>query len=82
MSHNNNYLRSTARDAMRESMVVAGHSAVVHWVTHAIVRLIVAHAALIVLQTVRLRDKPWNGGQLHSTSHPPNLHRDRDNNPK
>lgn len=62
---------------MGEGMVVAGHGAVVHWVSQSIVGLIVAHAALIILQTVRLWDKPWNGGQLHGTSHTANLHRDR-----
>lgn len=58
-------------------MVVAGHCAVVHWVSHAVVRLIVANAALIVLQAIWLRDKPRNGGQLHSTSHTPDLHRQK-----
>lgn len=57
-------------------VVVAGYGAVVHRVSHAIVGLIVAHAALIILQTVRLWDKPRNRGQLHGTAHTPNLHRD------
>lgn len=52
-------------------VVVEGHGPVVHWVAHAVVRLIVADAALIILQTVRIRDKPWNGGQLWR----PNLNR-------
>ena len=56
-------------------MVVAGHSAVVHWVSHPIVRFIIANAALIILQTVRLWNKPRDGGELQSTSHTPNLHR-------
>lgn len=58
-------------------MVVAGHSAVVHWMSHAIVGLIVTDAALIILQTIRLWDKPCDGGQLQGTSHTPNLHIDR-----
>lgn len=61
---------------MLVAMQVAGHGAVVHLVSHAIVGLVVAHAALIVLQTVRLRDKPGDGGELHGTSHTPDLHRD------
>ena len=60
---------------MGECMVVAGNCAVVHWGSHAIVRLIITHAALIILQTIRLWDKPWDGGQLHGTSHTTNLHR-------
>lgn len=43
---------------MGEPMKVAGYGAVVHWVSHAIVRLIIAHAALVILQTVRFWDKP------------------------
>ena len=61
---------------MLVAMQVAGHGAVVHLVSHAVVGLVVAHAALIVLQTVRLRDKPGDGGELHGTSHTPDLHRD------
>lgn len=45
---------------MGECVVVPGHSAIVHWVSHAVVRLIKAHAALIILQTVRLWNKPWD----------------------
>lgn len=56
-------------------VVVAWQCAEVHWVSHAIVGLIVANAALIVLQTVRLWDKPRHGGQLQGTSHTPDLHR-------
>lgn len=60
---------------MGECMNVAGHSAVVHWVSNSILRLVIAHATLIILQPIRLWDKPWYGGQLHGTSHAPNLHR-------
>lgn len=62
---------------MRECMGVAWNSAVVHWVSHPVVRLIVAHAALIILQTIRFWNKPWDGGQLHSTSHSSNLRQDK-----
>lgn len=74
-SHN---LPGPARRSTRVSMGVAGHSAVMHWRCHAIVGLIKAHAALVILQTVWLWNKPWNGGKLHTTSHRPNLHRDKD----
>ena len=47
---------------MKVRIVVAGHSAVVQRVPHAIIRLIKAHAALIIFQTVRIWDKPRNGG--------------------
>lgn len=60
----------------REGMVIAGHSAVVHWVSHAIVWFIVANAALIILQTIRFCHKPRDRGQLHGASHSPNLQSD------
>lgn len=66
---------SPAWGTMRKCMEVAGHSAVVHWVSQSIVGLIITHAALIILQTVRLCDKPRDGRQLQCTSHTHNLQR-------
>lgn len=60
---------------MGELMNVAGHSAVVHLVSDSIVSLIIAHTTLIILQPIRILDKPWYGGQLQGTSHAPNLKR-------
>lgn len=66
---------SPAWGTMRKCMEVAGHSAVVHWVSQSIVGLIITHAALVILQTVRLCDKPRDGRQLQCTSHTHNLQR-------
>lgn len=55
-------------------MMVARYSAVVYWVSQSIVRIFKSHTALVIFQPVWLRDKPWDRGELHGTSHSPDLH--------
>ena len=69
-------LPGPARRPMGEGVVVAGNGAVAHLVSHAVVGLVEAHAALVVLQTVGVRDEPRDGGQLHGAPHAANLRGD------
>lgn len=58
---------------MGEGVMVTGNRTKVQWVSQSIIRFIKAHAALIILQPVRIWDKSRDGGQLHCTSHTPHL---------
>lgn len=65
-------IRSSVRSPTRVTMVV------LPWVPHAIVRIFITNAALIILQTVRISDKSRNRGHFHWISHTCNLDGDRD----
>lgn len=71
------YIPSPTWGPMGKCMVISRHSAVVHWVPHSIVGLIITHAALIILQPIRIWDISRDGGKLHGTSHTSNLNKDR-----
>lgn len=51
-------LPGPAWGSVGEGMVVSGHSAVVNGGYQTIVSVVKAHATLIILQTIRLGDKP------------------------